>query len=626
MLSNHEYSLVDCLIAQSTDLICICDEHGTIIKINEVFAAITEKTSEELAGTSLETIFSNQNQKLNKLLYNRVLNLTVDDYFTNNIKHKDDSLKSLSWHLTKCQNLCIIRGTISKSYVGTPSGEIDIKLKAISNNSSDCFFILDQSFNIVFQNNAASKKFTHPRFIAGNNVFFGSFPEETNKKFLNHFKAAVKTKSNLKFVEFSTLLNSWFTIDVIPYDNELNILVNDISDRIIDHKINELELKTFELNIAKDLPFKDIVSFLLNAFEDLYPHLSASVLKIEDQKIRHVSSPSLPLQFSWAIDGLKIGPKTGSCGTAAYIKKNVITFDITTDEKWTEYHHLISPHGYKSCWSFPILSSKSLDVMATFALYTKECSIPTENELKSIARLCNIVKIIFEDLQQDDALLLMNNRYEMVTMATNDAIYDWDLKTKNVFWSENLLSIFGFTPQEAQQTKNWWVNHIHRDDRTKTIALLKTCLREKKSGWNAEYRLKCKNGKFKYVYNRGYIFYNHQNSPSSIIGAIQDITGLKEREIEITNQNNKLTKIAQISSHDLRRPVTSILGLISLFNRESIVDENNIVILDYLDKATKELDEVIHSIVAKTLEADENIHKKPHIFKTSVFPDTDKEL
>ncbi|HEX7368007.1 MAG TPA: PAS domain-containing protein [Pelobium sp.] len=614
---KSQSSLLDCLISQSPDLICICDELGLIININNRFAEITGKEVEELKGTLIKTIFDQNNQKLNDLLYARVKTAITEDCFNNTIVDESNSLKCISWVISSYQNLRIIRGTASKSYLNDDSTKTNQQLKAVINHASDCFFILDQHLDILFQNDAATKKFAHPKFGNDSHVFFASFPEETNKKFYDHFKYALATRKNIKFVEFSTILNCWFTIDVLPYGNELNILVEDISDTIVDHKINDIELKTFELNRAKNTPVNEVFAFLLKSFESLFPHFHCSVLKVEHQKIWHIASPSIPLDYSWAIDGLEIGINRGSCGTAAHLKKSIITDDIYTDEKWSEFKHLIAKYGYKSCWSFPIVSAKSMEVMATFALYTKENLTPTENESKAIARLCNIIKIIFEDLKQDDLLMLMNNRYEMVTMATNDAIYDWDLKTNNVYWSENLYNIFGFTPLEAHQSKKWWLNHIHKNDRIKTVTALNKCLRKKETGWMVEYRLQCKNGKYKHVYNRGYIIYDSQNLPVSIIGAVQDITGLKEREIEITLQNKKLKEIAQISSHDLRRPVTSILGLVSLFNLKNIADENNGIIINYLQKATEELDQVIHSIVAKTLAADESIYHKIQNFNTN---------
>lgn len=291
-------------------------------------------------------------------------------------------------------------------------------------------------------------------------------------------------------------------------------------------------------------------------------------------------------------------------------KKIVITEDITADPNWQEYNETLIAENYKSCWSFPIISNKSYNVMATFAAYTKDNRKPTEAEIKSIARICNIVKIIFEDLNYDNELKLINNRYKTATTVTNDAIYDWDLKLKKVYWSDNTNNIFGYNATEVDEVKNWWKNSIHPEDLEQTLQRLKECFVNKKTGWTAEYRMKCKDGTYKHVYDRAYIIFNDKNEPITVIGAIQDISILKEREIEIVKQNNKLKEIAQISSHDLRRPVTSILGLISLFNVNNLADENNSLVIDYLQKATKELDDVIHTIVSKTLEADNTIYDK----------------
>ncbi|OCX53080.1 hypothetical protein BEL04_01825 [Mucilaginibacter sp. PPCGB 2223] len=79
-----------------------------------------------------------------------------------------------------------------------------------------------------------------------------------------------------------------------------------------------------------------------------------------------------------------------------------------------------------------------------------------------------------------------------------------------------------------------------------------------------------------------------------------DITLLKERELRIIEQNEKLKQIAQINSHELRKPVASILGVMQLMNEESIKDELNITILGHLKTLTEELDEIIKRIIQNT--------------------------
>lgn len=78
--------------------------------------------------------------------------------------------------------------------------------------------------------------------------------------------------------------------------------------------------------------------------------------------------------------------------------------------------------------------------------------------------------------------------------------------------------------------------------------------------------------------------------------SIIDITAQKQREEEIRSKNEKLEKIAWIQSHEIRRPVANILGLVNLMNEESSYEGIEIY-LEHLYRATKELDMIIHKIV-----------------------------
>ena len=91
------------------------------------------------------------------------------------------------------------------------------------------------------------------------------------------------------------------------------------------------------------------------------------------------AAPSLPDSYAKAIDGVRIGPKAGSCGTAAYRRKAVVVADIMTDPLWEDYRDLAAAHGLRSCWSTPILSHQGA-VLGTFAMYAKDVREPTDAE------------------------------------------------------------------------------------------------------------------------------------------------------------------------------------------------------------------------------------------------------
>ena len=74
--------------------------------------------------------------------------------------------------------------------------------------------------------------------------------------------------------------------------------------------------------------------------------------------VRHGAAPSLNETFIRAIDGQPIGPKAGSCGTAAYRKEPVYVTDIASDPLWEDYRDIALAHGLRACWSTPIKAAE----------------------------------------------------------------------------------------------------------------------------------------------------------------------------------------------------------------------------------------------------------------------------
>src|SRR4249919_1539431 len=162
------------------------------------------------------------------------------------------------------------------------------------------------------------------------------------------------------------------------------------------------------LRRALDLRQSDVVSELRrgDSLEDvLNRHLhiveemsdgeiltSVLLLSEDGKRLTHGAAPSLPQPYRDAIDGSEIGPAAGSCGTAAYSGRPVYVTDIATDPLWAAYRDLALPHGLRSCWSTPIRHAHGY-VMGTFAIYHRNTSGPTREELDAI-------KIITDNVAQ----------------------------------------------------------------------------------------------------------------------------------------------------------------------------------------------------------------------------------
>lgn len=147
--------------------------------------------------------------------------------------------------------------------------------------------------------------------------------------------------------------------------------------------------------IATGEPIKPTIDRLCSMVEDLAPDVVCSVLEVDRQgRLHPLSSPSLPDYYSAALDGLASGPKVGSCGTAAFLRKPVIVTDIATDPLWEDYKSLPLPLGLKACWSTPIFSNG--EVVGTFGFYFREARGPTDFETRIVAASTHLTAIALE--------------------------------------------------------------------------------------------------------------------------------------------------------------------------------------------------------------------------------------
>ena len=310
----------------------------------------------------------------------------------------------------------------------------------------------------------------------------------------------------------------------------------------------ELEKKVLEINSDQKASLRVTIDYFLEGIEGIFPGMLCSVLTLDDDRVtlRHLSAPSLPIEFSSFIDGVHIGPATGSCGTAAYLKKRIIVKDIATDPLWENFKELALPFNLRACWSLPILGVQG-NVLAVFAMYYMYSKSPTEMELNILDRAANLIKIIIENKRAEEKIKMINERYILATKATNDVIWDWDLGSAVPFWSESFYVQFGFKAGKKVSVPGFWESHVHPDDRVKVVENMNKFIAQKETGlWLDEYRFKKANGKFVLISDRGFLIYDKEGKAVRMVGSMQDITDKREMEKKLLKKElNKQKLIVQ---------------------------------------------------------------------------------
>lgn len=192
----------------------------------------------------------------------------------------------------------------------------------------------------------------------------------------------------------------------------------------------------------------------------------------------------------------------------------------------------------------------------------------------------------------EESIRVAKERYDIVAKATNDAIYDWDLKTGEVIRTgDGLKVIFGYSNEEVNNSADFWESRIHPEDLEKAKKILKFNLSQHNNHiCNQEYRFKKADGTYAFVYEKGYITRDENGTAIRMIGATRDITerietevllkklneNLEKRAKELALSNSELEQFAYIASHDLQEPlrmVTSFLNLLEARYKEQLDDK-----------------------------------------------------
>jgi len=201
----------------------------------------------------------------------------------------------------------------------------------------------------------------------------------------------------------------------------------------------------------------------------------------------------------------------------------------------------------------------------------------------------------------EDALRLSNERFEYAAKATSDILWDWNLVTNEVYYSDNMKNLFGHKAGYIDDNLPFYFDNVHPDDRERVVLYPDQVKYGTMVNWTQEYRFRKADGEYAFVLDRGIVIRDEKGIGIRMIGAMQDITLIKQHELRVMQQNEQLKEIAMINAHEIRRPVASILGLVQLFNQSTIKNAADRELLDHLESATRELDGVIRRIIDKTV-------------------------
>lgn len=137
---------------------------------------------------------------------------------------------------------------------------------------------------------------------------------------------------------------------------------------------------------------------------------------------------------------------------------------------------------------------------------------------------------VTEQKRAETALRESEERQRLVARATNDIVWDWDVRTGSVRWNEAVSSILRYAPSEVEGSVDWWYARIHPEDRARVLTSMDAALHGMHEVYGSEYRLRRGDGSHATVLDRGYVVRDERSVPIRMIGTMMDVTSRRETE------------------------------------------------------------------------------------------------
>ncbi len=196
----------------------------------------------------------------------------------------------------------------------------------------------------------------------------------------------------------------------------------------------------------------------------------------------------------------------------------------------------------------------------------------------------------------EKALLETQERYQLAVQGSSDGIWDWNLKTGELYLSPRWKRILGYDDHELLNRPETWAQLVHEGDRAEALSGLRTYLKFGGSFYQFEHRLRHKDGSYRWVYNRGSALRTADGKAYRMAGSITDITDRKKEERELIAAKEEAISGAQAKSeflanmsHEIRTPINGIIGMTGLLLDTNLSEQQR----EYMETVNRSADSLL---------------------------------
>jgi len=204
-------------------------------------------------------------------------------------------------------------------------------------------------------------------------------------------------------------------------------------------------------------------------------------------------------------------------------------------EGWTEWVHPDDVARVVATWRRAVANGEDVKMDTRFRRYDGEYrwfdtrAVALRDADGIVAKWLGTSTEVHDVYSARDALAKNEERLRFVTLATHDAVYDWDIRGGTAYRNDAFTASFDALSSDDAE-KRWWKGHVHLDDRERIVAGIRAAFGAHEATWKGEYRLRRLDGSYAIVSDHAYLLYSDDGRPQRMIGAIADISDRKQVE------------------------------------------------------------------------------------------------
>ena len=439
------------------------------------------------------------------------------------------------------------------------SKSLEIQIRQILGSISDAFYALDKDWKFTYFNKEAENLLKRTETELLGNSIWEEFPSAIGTPLEETYKRVADSGKPESFEYFFPGNGKWYEINAYPFDGGVSSYFENIDGQ---RKAAETLRKASEEKTM-------ILESIGDAFYTVNRDFVVSYWNKKAEELVHINREEILGENLW-----EIIPLAKDLPSFAQLNKAMVTGESVEYEDF--------------------YNDKYLEISA----------YPSETGLTIIFRN------ISERKHSEEQIMAANERFEKVSEATNDAIWDWDIENKTFFRGKGMEKIFGDQVKLQKEGKDFWKDDFDPENLFELKKSINDAISNPaQSRWEMEYRIIKENGEITHVVDRGIIIRDNAGKAIRMVGAMTDISERKlhedkltelnltlknyAHELEITNE--ELAQFAFIASHDLQEPLRMITSFLEQLKRKygNLLDEKGLQYIYYATDGAKRMKQII---------------------------------